>query len=57
MNYYYAIHEIYPVEDGDGISKAIVIRDTLEAIQTVLDALTSTDVNFTVYVIVLTPNG
>lgn len=56
MNYRYAIHEMYPVVgDGDGISIAIVVRETLDDIQTILDALTSTDVNCTVYVIIVTP--
>jgi len=55
LGYRYSIHEMYPVTDGDGISKAIVYRDRIEDVQIVLDALYKTDINFTVYVIMAKP--
>ena len=55
LGYRYTIHEMYPVEDGDGISKALICRDNIVDIQTILDALNSTDVDLTVYVIIAQP--
>ena len=55
LGYRYTIHEMYPVKDGDGISKPILSYDRIELAQDVLDALHRNDINFTVYVIMAEP--
>ena len=55
LGYRYCIHEMYPVENGDGISKPILWFDTLSATQEVLDVIQKHDLNFTVYIIVAQP--
>lgn len=55
LGYRYSIHEMYPVKDGDGISKPILSYDRLEAAQDVLDAMNRNDIDFTVYVIMVEP--
>ena len=55
LGYRYTIHTMHPVKDGDGISKPMIARDNIKDIQTIYDALVSTDIDFTVYVIMAQP--
>lgn len=55
MKYQYEIVELSPADWPDFYTRTVITRDTLDGAEKVLHVLETTDVNYTVYAILLRP--